>query len=93
MTYDAAEKGAEKRLGWEVVTNFFQTEQDTANWSSKGDGDTGSSTGTEYFSAFAVIVPVFWEHTARNVANGGSNVDIRAFLAKTETRCHTEDQA
>jgi hypothetical protein len=92
-TYNTTEKGTEERFGGEVIADLFQTEKNTSNGGTKGDGNTAGSTSTEYLPAFAVIVPVLGKYTASNVTYSGSDMYVWAFFAETKPRCHTEDQA
>ena len=68
MAHDATEKGAEQRLGREVVADFFQTEQNATDGSTKSYGDTACGTRAQDLSSLAVVVAVLGYKDLNRVA-------------------------
>lgn len=74
----AAEECTEQRLRREVVADFLQTEQYSANRRTESHCNTAGSTGTEDLPSFTVVIVILREQSTGNITDTASDMDIRA---------------
>jgi hypothetical protein len=91
-SYNAAKEGPEQCLWREVIGDLFQTEQNTSYRCPKGDGNAARCGGTQCFSPLHIILMVFREEPAANIAHTSGNVDKGAFLSNGQAGRHAQNK-